>query len=221
MDARSVAAGVPVPAGRNVPGSAWSHPAIDALRDRTYGDGVMRDPYRVLSVARDADRSEIHHAFRVLARELHPDRGGDPALMQQLNEAWAILSRPAYRRAYDDARAAALERRRARQAQRAGAAGGANGGTGASGAPSSPWGTAAPARPPKRERRPDALDYGRYEGWTIRELAREDPDYLLWLARTPAGRMYRTRILEALAEQDERLAAARPLSTATRSRRMR
>ena len=181
----------------------------------------MRDPYRVLSVARDADRSEIHHAFRVLARELHPDRGGDPALMQQLNEAWAILSRPAYRRAYDDARAAALERRRARQAQRAGAALGTNG-NGASTEPPNPWGTPGmAARPPKRERRPDALDYGRYEGWTIRELAREDPDYLLWLARTPAGRMYRTRILEALAEQDERLASARPISTATRSRRLR
>lgn len=79
-------------------------------------------------------------------------------------------------------------------------------------APSSP-------RPPVRERRPDALDYGRYEGWTIRELAQEDPDYLLWLARTPAGRMYRNRIMEALADREARMAGSRPTTLASRTGR--
>jgi len=175
----------------------------------------MRDPYRVLSVPRDADRSEIHHAFRQLARELHPDRGGDPALMQAINEAWAILSRPTHRRAYDEARAAAIERARARKAQRAQQA--AGGVSPAPPPPSSGGSATSTARAPKVHRA-DALDYGRYEGWTIRELAQEDPDYLLWLMRTPAGRMYRTRILEAFADRDARLAASRPATLSGRTR---
>ena len=181
----------------------------------------MRDPYRVLSVARDADRDEIHRAFRALARELHPDRGGDPALMQAINDAWAILSRPTHRRAYDEARAAAVERARLRKTQRVQQAQAAREGRTVAAAGGGASGTSAssPPRPPVRERRPDALDYGRYEGWTIRELAQEDPDYLLWLARTPAGRMYRNRIMEALADREARMAGSRPTTLAARTGR--
>ncbi len=176
----------------------------------------MRDPYRVLSVPRDADRSEIHHAFRALARELHPDRGGDPALMQAINEAWAILSRPTHRRAYDEARAAAIERARARKTQKAQRAAGLAQ-TPPPPTPSAGSGSSTTRAP--RVHRADALDYGRYEGWTIRELAQEDPDYLLWLMRTPAGRMYRTRIMEALADRDARMSAVRTTTLSSRTGR--
>ena len=181
----------------------------------------MRDPYRVLSVARDADRDEIHRAFRALARELHPDRGGDPALMQAINDAWAILSRPTHRRAYDEARAAAIERARLRKAKRVQAAQAAREGRTVAPAGTDASGTAAPSppRPPVRERRPDALDYGRYEGWTIRELAQEDPDYLLWLARTPAGADVPQPHHGSPGRPRGRMAGSRPTTLATRTGR--
>ena len=34
---------------------------------------------------------------------------------------------------------------------------------------------------------PGTLDFGRYQGWTIARLARQDPDYLRWLAPTHRG----------------------------------
>jgi len=43
------------------------------------------------------------------------------------------------------------------------------------------------------------LDFGRYAGWSLSELARHDPDFLEWLARTPAGRHYRAEIQRLLA----------------------
>jgi uncharacterized protein (DUF3820 family) len=45
------------------------------------------------------------------------------------------------------------------------------------------------------------LDFGRYEGWTIDQLARRDPDYLLWLARTSIGRPLQAEIETALANR--------------------
>jgi curved DNA-binding protein CbpA len=33
------------------------------------------------------------------------------------------------------------------------------------------------------------LDFGRYEGWSLREIAGEDDNYFEWLRRTPAGRV--------------------------------
>jgi hypothetical protein len=35
------------------------------------------------------------------------------------------------------------------------------------------------------------LDFGRYEGWTLGEVVRRDPDYLDWLRRHASGARYR------------------------------
>jgi hypothetical protein len=43
------------------------------------------------------------------------------------------------------------------------------------------------------------LDFGRYAGWSFGQLAIHDPDYLLWLERTPIGRPMRAEIQETLA----------------------
>jgi hypothetical protein len=43
--------------------------------------------WQVLAVPRTATRSEIEAAFRNLARERHPDRGGSEAMMSELNVA--------------------------------------------------------------------------------------------------------------------------------------
>lgn len=59
------------------------------------------DPYEVLGVPRGASRAEIRRAYLTLARRHHPDRGGDPAAMQAVNAAWAVLGDPARRRAWD------------------------------------------------------------------------------------------------------------------------
>ena len=42
------------------------------------------------------------------------------------------------------------------------------------------------------------LEFGRYEGWTLRDLARHDPDYLRWLSRHASGMQYRTQIYQIL-----------------------
>lgn len=42
------------------------------------------------------------------------------------------------------------------------------------------------------------LDFGRYAGWSLRQLAARDPDYLEWLLRSPGGRQYRAEITALL-----------------------
>src|SRR4029453_9670048 len=55
-----------------------------------------------------------------------------------------------------------------------------------------------PSAPNPAGRTGRVLDFGRYAGWSILELSRSDPDYLLWLERTPIGRSFRTDIAQAL-----------------------
>jgi hypothetical protein len=45
---------------------------------------------------------------------------------------------------------------------------------------------------------PTRLDFGRYAGSTLEELARVDPDYLRWLERHPSGVRYRAEIHRVL-----------------------
>ena len=68
------------------------------------------DLYRILCVQPDAPSAVLRSSFRTLMLELraHPDHGGDHAAAAQLNEAWAVLSDPDRRAAYDAARAARL-----------------------------------------------------------------------------------------------------------------
>lgn len=66
---------------------------------------MATDYYAVLGVARDASPEEIKKAFRVLARETHPDANpGDPAAearFRQVAEAYEVLSDVDRRRRYD------------------------------------------------------------------------------------------------------------------------
>lgn len=59
------------------------------------------DPYAVLGVAHDATHDDIRRAWLALARRHHPDRGGDAAAMQAVNDAWAVLGDPGRRRVWD------------------------------------------------------------------------------------------------------------------------
>lgn len=59
------------------------------------------DYYRILQVHPDAEPEVIQAAYRRLARKYHPDSAeGDGTHMQALNEAYAVLSDPAQRKAY-------------------------------------------------------------------------------------------------------------------------
>ena len=65
------------------------------------------------------------------------------------------------------------------------------------------------------ERGPNTLDFGRYEGWTIEQLAAQDSDYLKWLSRHSSGIRYRQQIEAALQTRTTQ----RTVSERTRGRR--
>lgn len=65
----------------------------------------FKDYYQALGVAKDADADAIKAAYRKLARKYHPDVSKEPdaqARMQEVNEAYAVLSDAEKRAAYDD-----------------------------------------------------------------------------------------------------------------------
>jgi hypothetical protein len=59
--------------------------------------------YDLLGVEPDASADDIQRAYRLLALRHHPDVApdADQAVMAAINGAWAVLSDPARRRAYD------------------------------------------------------------------------------------------------------------------------
>ncbi|HET9850122.1 MAG TPA: molecular chaperone DnaJ [Candidatus Saccharimonadales bacterium] len=60
-----------------------------------------RDYYEVLGVAKSASPDEIKKAFRRLAVQYHPDRGGDETKFKEVNEAYEVLKDEAKRKRYD------------------------------------------------------------------------------------------------------------------------
>lgn len=61
----------------------------------------MKDYYTILGVPKTATADEIKRAYRSLAMKHHPDRGGDVAQFQDIQEAYATLGDPAKRQQYD------------------------------------------------------------------------------------------------------------------------
>ena len=62
----------------------------------------MKDYYQTLGVGRTATADEIKKAYRKLASQHHPDKGGDTARFQELEEAYRTLSEPEKRAQYDN-----------------------------------------------------------------------------------------------------------------------
>src|SRR5512141_3208762 len=65
---------------------------------------ASQDYYDILGVPRTASPDELKAAFRKMARQYHPDvnkEAGAEEKFEELNEAYAILSDPEKRAAYD------------------------------------------------------------------------------------------------------------------------
>lgn len=62
------------------------------------------DYYNTLGVPRDADQDAIKKAYRKLAMQHHPDKGGDPDQFQKITEAYETLSDVDKRFQYDNPR---------------------------------------------------------------------------------------------------------------------
>jgi curved DNA-binding protein len=60
------------------------------------------DHYNTLGVPRDASQEDIKKAYRKLAMQHHPDKGGDPNEFQKISEAYETLSDGAKRLVYDN-----------------------------------------------------------------------------------------------------------------------
>jgi curved DNA-binding protein CbpA len=139
---------------------------------------AVTDPYRVLQVTPSAEQEVVNAAYRALALKYHPDRDASSEAarrMQQLNEAFALVRDPVTRARWDAGH---------KGASRAG-------GYATAQAPSV-------APPPRSSAAGSRLEFGRYAGWTLRDLARHDPDYLRWLSRHASGLRYRTEIYQIL-----------------------
>jgi len=155
------------------------------------------NPYKALQVDPEADQEVIQAAYRRLARKYHPDVAPGPeaaARMVAINRAWELVGDPVRRAEHDRSRRglagpqatgpAAQAGATSGQGGRPGAANDRGGGPGATGGPSGAGGG-----PPG-----NVLNFGRYAGWSLEAIARQDPEYLEWLDRAPIGRPYRDQV---------------------------
>lgn len=62
----------------------------------------MTDHYQTLGVAKNATPDEIKKSYRKLASQHHPDKGGDTATFQRIEEAYRTLSDSEKRHQYDN-----------------------------------------------------------------------------------------------------------------------
>jgi curved DNA-binding protein CbpA len=179
---------------------------------------IQRDYYKVLQVDPEASPEVITAAFRVLARRLHPDRdltGVHEIRMAELNRAYGVLRDVGKRRDYDLERAQSLspmgpgfqEEEPAPVAVRpptrsTSVDGSPDGDSMISGLGRMASGSTSPREPGQGAWTPGdtQLDFGRYAGWTLRDIARRDEAYLRWLARHSSGIRFRGEIAKVLRE---------------------
>jgi molecular chaperone DnaJ len=62
---------------------------------------LAKDYYDTLGISKTASVEEIKKAYRKLALQHHPDKGGDAEKFKEISEAYAVLSDPQKREQYD------------------------------------------------------------------------------------------------------------------------
>lgn len=141
------------------------------------------DAYRTLQIDANAETFVVEAAYRALARHYHPDgEAPDHARMAAINRAYALLRTPAARGRYDRERVKPV----------------GPGPVGVAPAPFDPWARKDPVPATPSTAGSSVLAFGRYAGWSLRDLVRQDPDYLRWLARHSSGFRYRSEIRELI-----------------------
>ena len=143
-----------------------------------------RDPYRILGVLPEADPDVIRAAYRVLVRKVHPDSQTGPMdpvtdrRIKDLNWAYAQVRDSEAQLRFQQARVAAAPPTSAEPRSHGAAHSDAE-------------------YDPTRVK----LDFGRYAGWTLRDVAQRDIEYVQWLRRHASGARFRTAIDQLLAER--------------------
>jgi curved DNA-binding protein CbpA len=171
-----------------------------------------RDYYKVLQVDPDAEQDIIEAAYQTLASRFHPDRdltGVHEVRLRELDRAYSVLSNPGRRRAYDIERSDGY--RPVGPGEMIGApvpapepapvAGMENGSRGlnariANGAPSNGHDALGPIGS-------SVVDFGRFAGMSLRDIAGEDTEYLRWLTRHSSGIRFRGEIEKLLRSMGE------------------
>lgn len=192
------------------------------------------DPYKILQVDPEAEDEVIQAAYRRLARKYHPDLAETAeaaSRMAAINAAWEMLGEPAARQAFDRERSAAAARPSSASGATSARPAGGPSSTSARPAPPPPdvvsrdWtagrssegggfdesmraaeGFGAAGPPPGRPSG-SVLNFGRYAGWSLGEIARVDIEYIEWLDRAPIGRNYRQEVDDLLRASGRRRSA--------------
>lgn len=60
------------------------------------------DYYSTLGISKNATQDEIKKAYRKMAAQYHPDKGGDTAKFQEIQKAYETLSDPSKKHQYDN-----------------------------------------------------------------------------------------------------------------------
>jgi len=167
---------------------------------------ARRDYYKVLQVDPEAEPEIIDAAYQTLAARFHPESdltGVHEVRTKELKRAYEVLSNPGRRRAYD------IERSEVYQPMGPGEL------IGVPEPQPEPQLATANATPrglsgrlaagPAGSNGSTVLDFGRFAGMTLREIARQDTEYLRWLARHSSGIRFRNEIDAVLRGMGEQL----------------
>jgi curved DNA-binding protein CbpA len=145
--------------------------------------------YQVLQVDVHADADIIATVHRRLAQRYHPDLDPSPEAsvrMLEINQAYDVLKSAEQRANYDAELTRRRDRRNADRFVKRPTDFSPTTGTISFGEAGVPRGPAVGS----------LLDFGRYKGWTLGQIAAFDPDFLEWFERSPTGRQYRTEIAQ-------------------------
>jgi curved DNA-binding protein CbpA len=153
------------------------------------------DAYAALQITPHAEEFVLEAAYRALARHFHPDGGTpDERRMAEINRAYDLLRTTERRKRYD----------RLHRIRPMGPGDGSPAGAGQGSAPfgsrvppptDGPAGLRGAAAAADNDPANPVLEFGRYEGWKLKDLAKHDPDYLRWLSRHSSGVRYRNLII--------------------------
>ena len=178
---------------------------------------IQRDYYKVLQVDAEASPEVITAAYKTLAKRFHPETdltGVHEIRLAEATRAYGVLHDPAARQRYDLEREDRLhpvgpgpEREPvlmpavvAPPQRHTSADGTPDGDAMLARSVASGW-TPPPTSAEVSMSAGDLrLDFGRYAGWSLYDLAKKDPAYLRWLARHSSGLRFRREISRVLGE---------------------